>query len=80
MTELLRLCESNPRIDGADWEPWEGNGPCQDCGNRNPIWYTDNEVWNQVCDPDRGLIICQTCFVIRAHAVGVHPVWKLVPG
>ena len=66
-------------------KPWEGNGPCKDCGGRNFPWSTAHELWESVmeCDPGAGGVICARCFVIRAHAKGIgrgfgHG-WYLVP-
>ena len=30
--------------------PWEGNGPCGDCGGRNIVWNTAHELWETVMD------------------------------
>jgi hypothetical protein len=74
-----RLCSSNPRTDGAPWEPWEGNGPCQDCSARNVLWFTTNATWNTVMGPDGAGLLCPSCFAIRAHAAGLDCTWRLVP-
>lgn len=61
-----------------------GDGPCQDCGSDNVIWFTDSALWNLVMGgptstDDPGGIVCIPCFVTRASAAGVGPIWKLVP-
>jgi hypothetical protein len=78
MSGRERICDSNPRTDGKPWEPWEGNGPCQDCGGRNVVWFTDSPIWNQVMGGEEGLL-CPTCFIVRAHRAGMAPIWRLVP-
>jgi hypothetical protein len=70
------MCASNPRTDGQPWEPWEGNGPCQDCGRRNVCWYAPNEVWNRVMGNEAGLL-CPSCFVVRALGAGLDVVWRI---
>lgn len=61
-------------------EPWEGDGPCQDCGAKNVTWFTDSPLWNRVMSKANVGIVCVTCFVKRASVAGVNPTaWKLVP-
>jgi len=64
---------ANLRFDGAPAEPWEGNGPCKDCGGRNWPWKAPHELWESVmeCEPGSGGVVCATCFVVRAHAKGL---------
>lgn len=62
----------------------DGNGPCDDCGTEeNIIWTTNHTLWNRVCRPpgyERDGILCITCFVKKAVAVGLDPLrWELVP-
>lgn len=79
MTDTAGLmCPSNPRTDGQPWEPWEGNGPCQDCGGRNVCWTTDSATWEAVMG-DLGALLCPSCFVVRAHHAGIRTMWRLVP-
>lgn len=60
-------------------EPWEGDGPCQDCGGKNIVWFTDNKLFNRVM-PNGAGILCVNCFVRRSYAVGINPTgWKLEP-
>jgi hypothetical protein len=62
-----------------------GDGPCQDCGDDNVIWFTESPLWNLVmggpeATDDPGGIVCVPDFVRRADAAGVHSAaWKLVP-
>ncbi len=69
-------------------EPWEGNGPCMDCGGRSPYWHAPNDLWQDVMsrpgsDPhDPGGLICPVCFIARHYAK--HPDeekvwWTLTP-
>lgn len=73
------------RWDDAPTEPWEGNGPCEDCGGRNFPWSAPHELWESVmgCEPGAGGIICAQCFTIRCHAKGIGRGlglgWYLVP-
>jgi hypothetical protein len=66
----------------AKAEPWEGNGPCKDCGGPSICWHAPHELWESVmeCEPGCGGLVCVTCFVKRAYAKGVRRyVWELVP-
>lgn len=61
-----------------------GDGPCTDCGERNPfIWWTDNVFWNAVCRTPSELsepMICPNCFVKRVYALGFDPTgFRLIP-
>lgn len=62
-----------------------GDGPCQDCGGANIIWFADNVLWNRVmggpdAHDDPGGIVCVTCFVRRVDDAGLAPRgWRLVP-
>lgn len=66
-----------------------GDGPCQDCGSLNIVWFTDNVVWNAVMEaekhafasdrPETG-ILCPFCFVKRAEEAGLRPTgWRVTP-
>jgi hypothetical protein len=39
---------SSLRWDDLPAEPWEGNGPCEDCGGRNFPWSAPHELWECV--------------------------------
>jgi len=70
------------RSDDVPAEPWEGNGPCKDCGGRNFPWRAPHELWESVmeCEPGAGGVVCAKCFVIRAYAKGItRYIWHLVP-
>lgn len=62
-----------------------GDGPCDDCGTaENPIWFTDNVLWNTVIRPHGEVqadpFLCPTCFIIRVHESGLRPTgWRLIP-
>jgi len=51
-----------------------GDGPCQDCGGPNVVWWADNSTWNFIMGgpgrrDDPGGIVCPTCFGRRWAAV-----------
>lgn len=51
---------------------------CSLCGRYNPVWFTDNEIWNRVF-PEGG-VVCPICFITSAENHGIRPTaWKLVP-
>jgi hypothetical protein len=58
-----------------DWEPMDGDERCQSCGRPNPVWFTDNDVWNTVM-PDDG-ILCPTCFMLKADDAMGQPIWSV---
>lgn len=63
-------------------EPWEGNGPCDDCGGPSIPWHAPHELWESVmeCKPGHGGLVCPTCFVKRAYAKGItRYIWDLIP-
>lgn len=65
-------------------EHLRGDGPCQDCGGDNIIWFTDNAFWNRVMGGlesrgDPGGIVCIPCFVKRVDTAGFAAHWRLVP-
>lgn len=58
---------------------------CHRCGNRNPKWYVDQVVWDEVteawaAETGREGICCPTCFIEMSETVGLVGSWKLVPG
>jgi hypothetical protein len=64
------------------------DGDRASCGHPNPVWYTDNRLWNEVMggDPyaEAGGIVCWACFVLRAdERFADRPMqvvaWRLVP-
>ncbi len=59
-----------------------GDLVCQECGGDNPIWFTDNDVWNRVMGgPDQrddpGGVLCPPCFIAAAERVHGQRAWKL---
>lgn len=83
-TDAMRpMCDSTPRTDDEPWEPWEGNGPCQDCGGRNVVWVAPNHIWNSVMQSSvnkAGVgFLCPNCFIVRAFYAGHRVVWSLHP-
>ena len=69
---------------GPDREPWEGDGPCEDCGGKNVRWHAPFEIWDSVMDTEPGVstggVRCVLCFVRRAWDKGLTDVnWELVP-
>ncbi len=66
------------------WRPSDGESRCQSCGGMNPVWHTDNLVWNRVVggtEREAPGILCPSCFLIQAEArgVGITGAWHLVP-
>lgn len=54
-----------------------GDIPCFICGTENnPIWFTDNTLWNATMGEDRYKIVCPQCFVVRANK---NCSWQLLP-
>jgi hypothetical protein len=87
--EVERLRHGLPRPDsiryGIEPEPWEGDGPCQDCEGRSPMWHAPNDLWDSVMgDGERmpGGVICPVCFAIRAWKKGLPKerwYWAVLP-
>jgi hypothetical protein len=50
---------------------------CQTCGCKNPIWYADNELFNNVNGSSNG-IICPSCFEYKANEKGINIIFKAV--
>lgn len=75
-----------PASAGPEKQPphLRGDGPCQDCGGPNIIWFAPNVFWNAVMSPpgevhhgDPGGIVCVHCFVKRAEAKFAPTGWQL---
>lgn len=67
------------RADGTSNEPWEGNGPCADCGGRSICWRAPDDLWEIVAA--NVPFLCPVCFVARCWArtdLG-YTTWRLVP-
>lgn len=47
---------------------------CNDCNNKNVIWYAPNELWNKLCKREE--IICPFCFQERAKKAGIKIIFK----
>jgi hypothetical protein len=75
---LFCPCEDTPRYDNAPAEPWEGNGPCQECGARNVVWATTSETWDRVMHGPKGTV-CPMCFIKRAWDEGILSAWRIEP-
>jgi cell division protein FtsB len=45
-----------------------GDTVCQQCGGRNPVWFADNDLWNDVAG-NREDILCPTCFIVKADRI-----------
>jgi hypothetical protein len=56
----------------------EGDGPCQDCGGANIVWFTDSVFWNEVMGNSGGLL-CVACFVKRAEVRFTPTGWRVLP-
>lgn len=71
--------DSSARVESA--KPKYPNDICMDCGRHCIVWFADNEVWNRVISPEnRFLMLCPTCFVVRAEAQGIKTTgWKMTP-
>lgn len=56
---------------------------CQICDRDYPVWFTDDELWNQVCRRENEKeihFLCPTCFARLAERLGVVPVsWQMTP-
>lgn len=77
---------------GSDWVPtaWcaapesaegEREGLCMECGKEHPVWFADNELWNEVVrrpdGSDRWPFLCPTCFTVKSVEAGVDPIFRL---
>lgn len=59
-------------------EHLRGDGPCDDCGGLNVVWFTDDLLWNRVVrDHDTERILCMHCFIARAETYYEVTGWKL---
>lgn len=48
---------------------------CNQCGTKNPTWYSPNELWNKLCEEWE--IICPKCFQERADEAGINIVFTV---
>lgn len=48
---------------------------CQICNDINPVWYTDNDLWNNAVN-NKYHFLCPNCFIKLAERK-LQPVWKL---
>lgn len=57
---------------------------CDDCGGPNMVWWTENDVWNNVIRPNGEIIadpmLCPRCFIIRAKRFGYYGPWCVTHG
>lgn len=49
---------------------------CQECGERNTIWYAENELFNKVNGSPYG-IICPNCFLDKSEKLGMNLIFKV---
>ena len=58
-----------------------GDGPCNDCGGSNIVWFTESVLWNAVVRAHGNeCVLCIPCFVARTESVGLLPTgWRLLP-
>ncbi len=45
---------------------------CKKCGNHNPTWSAENDLWNSVIGEEGG-ILCPSCFDLAAREKGFNP-------
>lgn len=58
----------------------QGDIPCSKCRtHHNPVWFTDNDIWNEVMGEDKAQILCVNCFISRAEKKYNITGWKLLP-
>ena len=51
---------------------------CERCNGHNPVWFTDNELWNKHCADY--IFLCPICFIEIAEANGEKVTgWELLP-
>ncbi len=43
------------------WPDFHPEDFCHLCGNKNPVWFASNELWNSVISSPTG-ILCPLCF------------------
>ena len=57
-----------------------GDTPCSKCGTtNNPVWFTDNSIWNEVMGSDKHKILCVNCFISKAEKQYDITGWKILP-
>lgn len=67
-----------------------GDVPCTQCGTtRNPRWFTDNILWNEVTDEhlvhnerndvNGGNILCLNCFAELSQEIYDVGAWRFIP-
>jgi hypothetical protein len=65
----------------AGWPDFHPEDYCHRCGCRNPIWYADSQLWNEVMGGDRDEevagIVCPTCFADLAKERFLGSKWKI---
>jgi len=49
---------------------------CQVCGNDNPIWYCNNDLFNKINGSPNG-ILCPSCFSNKAEKIGIEVVFTV---
>lgn len=52
---------------------------CERCGRNNIVWFTDNELWNNIAGQKGFHVLCPICFVSIAERYIEVTAWKLVP-
>ncbi len=59
---------------------------CQRCHQNYVVWFTSNDVWNDVMrggdrgNPDEFAYLCPTCFTFLAEIQGIRPTaWEVRP-
>lgn len=50
---------------------------CQHCELDYAVWYTDNDVWNSVCEDDIHFL-CIDCFIKYAKIKGINFNWEKI--
>lgn len=53
-----------------------GDRICENCGDTNVVWYTDNETWNTL-HPGGGGILCPRCFIAIYDAIEGEQCWYI---
>lgn len=52
---------------------------CERCGSPNRVWFTDNELWNNIARSKGYNVLCLICFIDIAERMIEVTGWKLIP-
>lgn len=81
--EELRHLVATMLATGTMHRPWRRSDTerCHDCNRSNPVWWVQDELWNNVMFAERERVLCPPCFIREAEKVGIgrRGAWQLYP-